>query len=221
MTTITPDDLVRATGRLPLTRAYDRIAAATMREGAWRPALVDAVARDAGAGGTVVDVGAGTGTFAIALAAHAAAPSVVGVDGDPAVQALARRKPDAARVRWLPGRAEALPLPDASADVVALSLLLHHLAPATKRAALAEAHRVLRPGGAVHVADFGRAQDPLMRAAFGVLQLIDGRAGTRDHAAGRLPALLAETGFADAARWRRLRTAAGSFELLTARRPAP
>ena len=43
-----------------------------------------------------------------------------------------------------------------------------------KRAALGEAHRVLAPAGSLHVADWGRAHDPLLRTAFFVLQLIDG-----------------------------------------------
>jgi hypothetical protein len=97
-----------------------------------------------------------------------------------------------------------------------MSLLLHHLQPAAKHAALADARRVLGPGGMLHVADWGRPHDPLMRAAFGVLQMIDGVPNTRDHAAGRLPALIAAAGFTDIATYARLRTAFGSLELLSA-----
>ncbi len=50
---------------------------------------------------------------------------------------------------------------------------------------------------------------PLLRATFGVLQLIDGLEGTRDHAAGRLPALIAAAGFADVRGHRRLPTVWG------------
>lgn len=212
MTAPVHDPIVPATGRLPLRRAYDLGIALTMRERRWRPALVAACART---GGAVVDVGAGTGTLAVALAR--AGLSVTGVDADPATLALARAKPGAGRVAWREGRAEALPLPDGHADVVVTSLLLHHLRPAAKAAALAEMRRVLHPGGVLHVVDWGRPRDPLVRAAFGVLQLIDGVENTRDHATGRLPALVAAAGFADVTLQRRLRTVWGSLEWLTAR----
>lgn len=209
-------EVLPATGRLPLLGAYDRIVALTMRERAWREPLVAAARADAGPDGLVVEVGTGTGTLAIALAT---ATRVVAVDGDPHALALARAKPGADAVDWRAGRAQALPVDDACADVVLMSLLLHHLDPDGKRAALAEARRVLRPGGVLHVADWGAAHDPLMRAAFGILQLVDGRAGTRDHVAGRLPAFVTGAGFERVVRHRRLRTVTGSFEHLTARAP--
>lgn len=104
----------------------------------------------------------------------------------------------------------------ASADRVVMSLLLHHLGPDAKRAALSEARRVLRPGGRLHIADWGRPADRVMRAAFFALQLIDGFAGTRDHAAGRLPRVVVEAGFSDVQCHRHLRTTWGSLELLRA-----
>lgn len=207
---------VPAAGRAPFTRAYDAILALTMRERRWRSALAGAVLADLPASATVVDVGAGTGTLAIALAAARPDARVIGVDGDEQVLALARRKRGAERVEWRHGLAGRLPLPDGAADRVVMSLLLHHLGPDGKRAALAEARRVLRPGGRLHIADWGRPADPLMRAAFLALQLVDGFDGTRDHAAGRLPALIAGAGFAEPGIHRRLRTAWGSLELLVA-----
>ena len=45
---------VPAAGRAWLTGSYDHAVALTMRERAWRPALVDAVSRDLPAGGTVI-----------------------------------------------------------------------------------------------------------------------------------------------------------------------
>ena len=58
-----------------------------------------------------------------------------------------------------------------------------------------------------------------MRAAFFTLQLIDGFAGTADHAAGRLPAFIEGAGFGEVELHDRLRTAWGSLELLSAERP--
>jgi ubiquinone/menaquinone biosynthesis C-methylase UbiE len=187
-----------------------------MRERRWRPALVGRIAAVTPAGGRIVDVGAGTGTLAIALAAALGDVEVVAVDGDPDVLARARRKPGAERVEWRAGLAGELDLGDGSVDAAVMSLLLHHLDPDDKLRALRDVRRVLRPGGRLHIADWGRPHDPVMRTAFGVLQLIDGFAGTRDHAAGGLPALLHESGFARVERQARVRTGFGSLEVLEA-----
>jgi len=219
MNTDATERYVPAAGRRGLTRAYDLVLATTMRESHWRPGLSDAVLDGLAQGATVVDVGAGTGTLAIALANARPDIHVIAVDGDDEVQALAQRKAGAQRVDWRRGLADSLPLPDAGADRVVMSLLLHHLAPDAKRAALREALRVLQPGGRLHVADWGRPGDRLMRAAFLALQLVDGFAGTRDHAAGRLPSFLTQAGLTDVTTHSRLRTAWGHLELLSAQRP--
>jgi ubiquinone/menaquinone biosynthesis C-methylase UbiE len=208
---------VPAAGRPAFTRFYDTIVALTMREATFRGRLRAQVLDGLPAPAVVVDVGCGTGTFAIALAADGA--EVIGVDGDAEVLALAHAKPGADAVQWRIGPATALPLPGASADRVVMSLLLHHLDAAGKRTALAEAVRVLRPGGRLHVADWGRPRDPLMRAAARALERVDGPDGLREHLDGALPGLLADAGFVAVAVHDRLRTGWGSLELLSALRP--
>ena len=207
---------VPAAGRLAPLAVYDRVVAATMREGAWRPALVDRALAAVAPGASVVEVGAGTGSLTLALAAARPDVAVTGVDGDPAALARAQAKPGAAAVEWLEADARELPLADGSVAAVIMSLLLHHLQPQAKRDALAEARRILAPGGRLHVADFGRAQDPAMAVAFAVIRLTDGRANTAPHAAGELPAMIAGARFSRPERWRRLRTGFGSLELMSA-----
>jgi ubiquinone/menaquinone biosynthesis C-methylase UbiE len=215
------DRYVPAAGRAAFTRFYDPVLAATTRERTFRGRLLATVAAALPDGGRVLDVGCGTGTFAIALAARRPDAQVVGIDGDPTVLALAGAKAGAQRVTWRAGVATALDgEADAGADAVVMSLLLHHLTRDAKVAALAEARRVLKPGGRLHVADWGRPHDPLMRAAFFVLQLIDGFATTRDHAAGALPGLIAGAGFDAAPPYARLRTVFGSLELVSPARSA-
>jgi ubiquinone/menaquinone biosynthesis C-methylase UbiE len=212
---------VPAAGRPAFTRLYDRVVALTMREATFRGRLGAQALDGLPPGAAVVDVGCGTGTLAIALAAaaelHGAA--LIGVDGDPEVLARARAKPWADKVQWRHGLATALPLPGASADRVVMSLLLHHLDAAGKRTALAEAARVLRPGGRLHVADWGRPRDPLMRAAAWALKRVDGPDGLREHLDGGLYAVLGDAGFVAVAVHDRLRTGWGSLELLSALRP--
>ena len=94
---------------------------------------------------------------------------------------------------WRPRQA----LDAATADAVVTSLVLHHLDLATKQRALGEMRRVLRPGARLHIADWGRPATALLRAPFFVLQVLDGFAGTRDHAAGRIPAIVRAAGFGE------------------------
>jgi ubiquinone/menaquinone biosynthesis C-methylase UbiE len=201
-------------------RVYDPVIALTMRERRWRGPMADRVSADLPEGGVAVDIGCGTGTFAIALAAARPDAQVIGVDGDPEILALAAGKEGAAAVDWRAGRAQDLPLAGDGVDVLTASLMLHHLLWDEKREALAEAARVLRPGAHLHVADWGPPQGPAMSAAFFVLQAIDGFARTRDHRAGRLPELFAGVGFASVERYERLRTGFGGFDLWRAANPS-
>jgi ubiquinone/menaquinone biosynthesis C-methylase UbiE len=95
-------------------------------------------------GDRLVDVGCGPGTAAREAARRGAL--VTGVDPAPVMLRLARMlTPDRSGVAWLPGTAEALPLPDATATVLWSLSTVHHWSDVT--AGLAEAHRVLRSGG--------------------------------------------------------------------------
>lgn len=207
---------VPAAGVGGLTRFYDSIIALTMRERLFRGALATQVLADLKPASRIVDIGAGTGSFAIQVSGLESSAEVVGVDTDAEVLRLAEAKPGATAVTWKRGQANLLPLPDESCDRAVMSLVLHHLDAAGKRAALAEARRVLRPGGRLHIADWGKPQDPLMRAALFALAIFDGFDGIRDHAAGRLPAFVVDAGFKQPIRHDRFRTAWGSLELLSA-----
>jgi SAM-dependent methyltransferase len=159
------DSFVPAAGRAWLTGGYDRAVAVSMRERAWRPSLVSAVARDLPSSGTVVEVGCGTGSLTVALAAARPDVTVIGVDGDPGVLAIARRKPGAGRVTWIEGFAGSFLLPTASAHVALSSPLLHHLSDADKAAALDHIADVLTDDGVLHVAAWAPHEDRRRRSA--------------------------------------------------------
>jgi len=104
------------------------------------------------AGVTAVDVGCGSGWLARALAADGARVIALEITGDLLAAARAAGE-DQPGIEYAVGRAEALPLPDASRDLVVFMRSLHHVAIEHMDAALAEARRVLRPGGAVYVSE--------------------------------------------------------------------
>jgi ubiquinone/menaquinone biosynthesis C-methylase UbiE len=102
----------------------------------------------------VVDLGAGTGLLTLALAPTVA--EVVAVDISPGMleRLRARGEVDAVRnVVPMIADLRRLPLDDASATLVVSNYAFHHLDDAAKELALAEARRVLEPGGRLVVCD--------------------------------------------------------------------
>jgi ubiquinone/menaquinone biosynthesis C-methylase UbiE len=95
-------------------------------------------------GGVVLDLACGTGLSFARLLARAAPARLVGVDRSGAMLAVARRRTADPRVALVASAAEALPLPDASVDLV-FCCLAHDVV--ASEAAMREAVRVLRPGG--------------------------------------------------------------------------
>ncbi|HEX7239113.1 MAG TPA: class I SAM-dependent methyltransferase [Longimicrobiaceae bacterium] len=209
---------VPALGLHALTPLYDLVVRLGTPERAFRGALVE----QAGIrpGHRVLDVGCGTGTLAVAVKAAHPAAEVTGVDLDERVLDRAREKARRAGVEARFERASATALPYAADafDRVLSSMMLHHLAREEKRAALAEALRVLTPGGELHVADWGRPHNARMWVAFTLARGFDGWSRMGDVAEGVLPRLLAEAGFVDVEEGRRFGTAYGTLALFRARR---
>lgn len=117
----------------------------------------------------VLDLGCGRGLVVLEAARQLPQGEAVGLDlwrradqtGNEraAAEANARAEDVAARVRFETGDMRALPFSDASFDVVLSSLALHNIPSAEgRRTAVAEAVRVLRPGGRLLLADFRHAR---------------------------------------------------------------
>ena len=190
-----------------LAWAYDPIAMRIVRARHWRSAIVDAVAPAPGQ--RILDLGCGTGSLCLLLKKRCPTAVVVGIDPDPAMLSRARRKADAAGLDLPLITASATALPTASPldrpfDVCLASLMFHHLNRAEKQAALAEAIRMLKPGGRLLIADWGPPRTRAGRIGFLVTQLFDGLETTRDHANEAFLTLILAAGLApvdEVGRW--------------------
>ena len=180
-----------------LTRFYDPIVRWTTSEPSFREILLAQV--EPARGACVLDLGCGTGTFALALQQRRPDLSIVGLDADIGVLTIARRKGDMANsaILWQHGNAVRMPFAGGAFDVVTCSLFFHHLLPAAKVRVAHEIWRVLKPNGSLHVADWTTPRQLRCSLGFLLVQLLDGFATTGEHRRGRLPSRLAEAGFVD------------------------
>jgi ubiquinone/menaquinone biosynthesis C-methylase UbiE len=200
-----------------LTRLYDPLLALTLREATLKGRLLDqaGIAPDH----DVLDVGCGTGTLAILAKTRQPRARVVGLDGDRAVLEIARTKIARAGidVELREGLANAEPtFAPASFDRILSSLVLHHLTTEQKRLAFAAMHRWLRPGGELHVLDFGPQASWLFALLAHGVGWLDGAARVRDNWEGRLPELMRDAGFASSDELGRALTPFGSVSFYKA-----
>jgi len=141
-----------------VARGYDRTNAVLSVGNAalWRIATVRAV--DPQKGERVLDIAAGTGTSSAALAKSGA--EVIALDFSPGmVEEGRKRHPD---LMFVQGDAEKLPFADGEFDAVTISFGLRNVQ--HPQVALAEMHRVLKPGGKLLVLEFSRVAKPLEKA---------------------------------------------------------
>jgi SAM-dependent methyltransferase len=202
-----------------LTPLYDPLVALTCRDRTVKRRLVGAAGVRPGQ--RVLDLGCGTGTLALRVKEACPGAEVAGFDADPRMLRAAAAKAERRRlsVSLDQGFAQSLPYPDGTFDRVVSSLFFHHLPPEAKAVALREAHRVLAPGGELHLADWGRPAGPLMRLMFLGVRLLDGFENTAAHARGELPGLVAAAGFVGVQADERFQTLLGTIQIISALRP--
>ena len=201
-----------------LTSFYDPLLRWTLRESAFKRHLVKQAGIERGH--RVLDLGCGTGTLALLIKSHHSKTDVIGLDADPKVLEIAKAKAARAglNVRLDHGMAFELPYPDVSFDRVISSLMFHHLTRENKERTLREVFRVLRPGGELHAADWGKAQHWPMRVAFLLVQMLDGFETTADNISGLLPELFRMAGFMEVEESARYMTTVGTLSLYRARK---
>ena len=144
-------------------------------------------------GHRVLEIGCGTGNLVLEAKRAQPAAEVVGSDPDPKALARAQRKTRGIDgIRFEQAYAQELPYADGEFDRAPSALMVHHLPAEIKVAAFTEAFRVLRPGGRLHLLDFGGDTSPADGFLARQLQRSHAIASNLDDG---IPRLLREAGF--------------------------
>lgn len=214
------DGYVPALGFHWLTPYYDAVVGITTREKHFKRALIKQALFKPGQ--RVLDLASGTGTLTIWIKQHEPQADVTGVDGDPAIISIASRKAGKANVSVQFDQAMSfdLPYPSAHFDRVVSSLFFHHLSWENKERTAKELLRVLKSGGELHIADWGRSSSVFMRGLFLFIQLLDGFDNTKDNVAGRLVPLFEQAGFVNVSQTGYFNTMFGTMALYSATKPS-
>lgn len=209
------------TPAVPILWAYDPIVSLFTRENAWRSALLAQLAP--GPSDVIADIGCGTGTMLVRLAHHAHSAKLIGVDPDERILQRAKRKlQDAGVSAKLRGgylRDVNTVAGSNSIDKILSTLVFHQVPLEEKRRGFAAMFAALKPGGELHIADYGLQRSAAMRALFRIVQCVDGFADTQPNADGILPELMSEAGFIGVEELRVFATATGSISLYRALKP--
>ena len=198
-----------------LTPLFDPVLRWSMRELELKRRLIDQARIEPGQ--RVLDLGCGTATLTILIKQTHPTAEVVGLDGDPKILAIAEAKAAQAGVKLAldHGLAFEMPYPDQSFDRVVSSLVIHHLTTENKRRTFKEIYRILRPGGELHVLDFGQPYNLYTAIVSPLIRRLEEAA---DNVQGLLPAMMREAGLAQVEVTQRFTTIYGPLALYRAQR---
>lgn len=219
MNTHNPKNFIPALRYHAFTRFYDTVVRFTTRETMFKTALVKQSVSHPGE--RLLDLGCGTGTLTMMMAENEAELQVVGVDTDPTTLEKAQKKLSSFgnRVSLQQGFAQQLPFKRDSFVIVVSSLFFHHLTKAQKIETLKEIFRVLKLGGRLHIADWGKPSSFVQQVLFIVVQLLDRFETTQDSVENALPKLIKDSGFTHIANRHFFPTPLGTIRLFQAIRP--
>ncbi|MEW5986417.1 MAG: class I SAM-dependent methyltransferase [Chloroflexota bacterium] len=199
-----------------LTPLFDPAMRWIMREERFKRPLLDQAKIQPGQ--TILDLGCGTGTLTIQAKRHQPEAEVFGLDIDPRILQRARLKAQAVRVAitFDQGAADLMPYPDQFFDRILSSLVIHHLTTSQKQQAMNELYRVLRPGGELHLVDFGRPRSLYARL---LGWFIASQEEAADNIQGLLPGMMEQAGLHDVVETNQFTTILGGLSLYRARKP--
>lgn len=196
-----------------LTNIYDSIIGVLMPEKSFKTTLI----KNAGIRNNYRVLDFGTGTATLSIMAYHSNPmaNYTGIDIDEKILNLARLKigKQGAKIKLLKYNGGTLPFENNSIDRIISSLVIHHLTTEQKSKAFKEFKRILKHTGELHIADWGRASNILMRSAFHLVQFLDGYKTTNDNVKGKLPIIIKEAGFNNVIITQKFNTLLGTIEI--------
>ncbi len=166
----------------------------------------------------VLDFGCGTATFLIMAKQQYQEISFSGLDVDDAILKIAHEKikKENLIVELVQYGGGHFPFTEKLFDRVFSTLVFHHLSTENKKIALSEIYTVLKPGGELHIADFGKAKNLITRMLFHFFRFFDGLENTSINAEGKLMEMIKASGFNKVQSHKNINTAFGMVEFIKA-----
>ncbi|MBK7807023.1 MAG: class I SAM-dependent methyltransferase [Saprospiraceae bacterium] len=201
-----------------LTAYYDMAIKLTMPEKKFRRILVESINPQDDE--SILEFGFGTGQNLILVKNQNRNIKLTGLDIDPKVKDIANYKlaKNNLTVPLDLYSGNIFPYPDNHFDKIYSCLVFHQLDADTKTNCLKEIYRVLKPGGELIIADWGKADNKIMRLTFGIVQMLDGFKSTDDNVKGKMPEYIAKGGFENVQIIQSINTAIGTFSYFKARK---
>lgn len=201
-----------------LTAYYDMAIKLTMPEKKFRRILVEEINPQDDE--SILEFGFGTGQNLILVKNQNQNIKLTGLDIDPKVKdianyKLAKNKLSVPLDLYSGG---VFPYPDHNFDKIYSCLVFHQLDADIKTNCLQEIFRVLKPGGELIIADWGKADNKIMRFTFGIVQMLDGFKTTNDNVKGKMPEYIASVGFKNVQITQSINTAIGTFSYFKAKK---
>ena len=199
-----------------LTPLYDFLIGITMPEQKIKQVLVETA--DVSPAAKLLDFGCGTATLTVLAKQVQPGAEVTGIDIDTEIlnKAIQKIKDKKLVIALANYDGKQLPFERNSFDRIISCLVFHHLDTDTKQKALAEIFRVLKTGGQLHIADFGRSDSWTQRLLFNIIRGLDGFKSTDANAKGLFPRLISDAGFENRVIKNKFRTIFGEVQIISA-----
>lgn len=196
-----------------LTKFYDFLLRVTFPEKKIKQALIDQCSFTGNE--RVLDFGVGTATLSQMIKQQFSSISITGIDVDSKILEIAKNKINSS-IELIQYNGSQIPLPNERIDKIVSSLVFHHIPTESKKIILRELFRVLKPGGELHIADFGKPRNLFAKLSFSLLRRFDGMENTSVNAKDLLPRFILEAGFSDVLETCFFSTAFGTIKLIKA-----